>query len=238
MKAIQLNPKTAIAPKYKELIGLAVASQIPCTYCTQFHSEAAKLNGGNEAELQEAVAVASCARHWSTFFNGTLTDEARFRSDVDTIMAKMKERTTKSNEKAAASTVSVNTPEEALTDIEQTLGIVPEFIRAFPKEGLAAAWNDLKSLELNANTAIPSRQKALISLAVDAQVPCRYCVYWDTASAKAEGATDQEISEAVALASITRKWSTVLNGVRTDPESFSKEVAQIIAHGKEQKTVQ
>src|SRR5690349_5732261 len=33
MKALQMNPDTALDGKTKELIGLAVAAQVPCKYC-------------------------------------------------------------------------------------------------------------------------------------------------------------------------------------------------------------
>ena len=39
------NPENAIPPKYRELLQLAVASQIPCVYCVYFHAVAAKAYG-------------------------------------------------------------------------------------------------------------------------------------------------------------------------------------------------
>lgn len=243
-KAIQLSPTTAISPKDKELIGLAVASQIPCTYCTQFHTEAAKLNGGTDQELKEAVAVASCARHWSTVLNGSQTDEKAFRKDVDKIIGKFEKAAADAKKQpaqrqAAAQTQSpITTADAAYKDIEATLGVVPGFVKQFPEEGIVGAWQDLKSLELNPNTALSDKQKNLIALAVSAQIPCAYCTYMDTKFAKLSGATDQEIKEAVAMAAITRKWSTVLNGLQTDQESFSKEVKAIVSYVKQQQEVQ
>lgn len=38
IKGLQLNPDSALDCKTKELLGLAVASQIPCTYCIYFHT--------------------------------------------------------------------------------------------------------------------------------------------------------------------------------------------------------
>jgi AhpD family alkylhydroperoxidase len=71
---------------------LAVASQIPCRYCIVFHTEAARLNGATDAEIREAVAMASITRHWSTFLNGTLTDEATFRRETDQVMANVRRK--------------------------------------------------------------------------------------------------------------------------------------------------
>src|SRR5882757_4683898 len=45
MKTLQLNPGTALPGRVKELIGLAVAAQIPCRYCIAAHTEFARLNG-------------------------------------------------------------------------------------------------------------------------------------------------------------------------------------------------
>src|SRR5690349_25020581 len=82
MKTLQMNPSTALPPKIKELIGLAVASQIPCRYCIYAHTQFAKLGGAGDAEIGEAVAVAALARHWSTYLNGIQTDETKFRGEI------------------------------------------------------------------------------------------------------------------------------------------------------------
>ena len=75
--------------------------------------------------------------------------------------------------------------------------------------------------------------KELIGLAVSAQIPCHYCVYFHTAAAKANGATDEEIREAVAMASVVRHWSTLLNGMQVDPAVFRREVDTVLRHAAE-----
>lgn len=109
-------------------------------------------------------------------------------------------------------------------DIEATLGVVPGFFRAFPEAGLPGAWESFKKVQVAENTALNPKLKQLIGLAVSAQVPCTYCVYFHTEVAKAYGATPDEIKEAVALAAISRHWSTVLNGMAIDMASFRSEV--------------
>ena len=89
---MQLNPHTALSGKEKELIGLAVAAQIPCTYCIYFHTQAAKLNDATEAEVGEAVAMAAITRHWSTVLNGMQADPATFRQETDTVLRLAAER--------------------------------------------------------------------------------------------------------------------------------------------------
>ena len=64
----------------------------------------------------------------------------------------------------------------------------------------------------------------LISLAVAAQIPCQYCIWSDTRDAKAAGATDEEIGEAVTMAALTRHWSTIFNGMQVDFDTFKKEM--------------
>ena len=110
-------------------------------------------------------------------------------------------------------------------EIEGMFGKVPEFVKKFPKAGIAGAWEEVKSLELSDKTALPPKVKSLISLAVAAQIPCEYCIYADTISAKNAGATDEEIAEAVGMAALTRHWSTIFNGLQIDLAQFKKDMA-------------
>ncbi|BCG81278.1 carboxymuconolactone decarboxylase family protein [Mesorhizobium sp. 113-3-3] len=111
-----------------------------------------------------------------------------------------------------------------LKDIQATMGGVPSFVKQFPKAGLPGAWAEVKAIELNDKTALPPKVKSLISLAVAAQIPCNYCIWSDTQDAKRAGATDEEIQEAVAMAALTRHWSTIFNGMQVDFDTFKKEM--------------
>jgi AhpD family alkylhydroperoxidase len=117
-------------------------------------------------------------------------------------------------------------------DIEATFGSVPSFLKAFPQAGLPGAWSEMKAIEFSTDTALSPKVKSLISLAVAAQIPCQYCVYADTASARHAGATDEEIAEAIAMAALARHWSTVLNGMQIDLETFKKEFDAAMAAEK------
>ena len=46
-------------------------------------------------------------------------------------------------------------------------------------------------------------------------------------AAKLNGATDAEIREAVAMAAISRHWSTVLNGMQADPQASGRKTKMI-----------
>ncbi|TGQ51707.1 carboxymuconolactone decarboxylase family protein [Mesorhizobium sp. M1C.F.Ca.ET.193.01.1.1] len=131
---------------------------------------------------------------------------------------------------AVALTASLTTPasaddyDAAIKDIQSTMGGVPSFVKQFPKAGLPGAWAEVKAIELSDKTALSPKVKSLISLAVAAQIPCSYCVWSDTENAKRAGATDEEIQEAVAMAALTRHWSTIFNGMQVDMAQFKKDM--------------
>lgn len=77
------GPDTKLDAKTKQLIALAVSAQVPCEYCAYYHTEAARLHGASEQELQEAVGMAAGVRLNSTIVNGMQVDKAQFRRDVD-----------------------------------------------------------------------------------------------------------------------------------------------------------
>ena len=85
------NPKTAIPSKYGELIGLAVAAQIPCEYCIIAHTTLAKLFGATDEEVQEAIAKGAETRFLSTVLNGSLVDIKSFKTDWYKTIEFMKE---------------------------------------------------------------------------------------------------------------------------------------------------
>lgn len=74
--------ETMIPNKYKELIGLGVASAIHCPYCTEFHKEAARTFGAKEQEIEEAIHLAKQTAGWSSYLHGIEADLERFREDV------------------------------------------------------------------------------------------------------------------------------------------------------------
>ncbi|HWA72872.1 MAG TPA: carboxymuconolactone decarboxylase family protein [Polyangiaceae bacterium] len=224
MKGLQLNPKTALSGRIKELIGLGVAAQVPCRYCIYAHVEFAKLNGASDTELNEAVAVAAAERHWSTILWGRQVDEARLRADVARLLGPRKP--------PSGAAIVVTDGRTALDDIQRTFGFVPELLRAVPEQALPGAWREMKDLKLDSSTQLSAKNKALIALAVASQVPSRPCVIAETEFAKAGGANDAEIAEAVGMAAITRNMSTLLNGLQVDEAVFRGDVEKLVAGAK------
>jgi AhpD family alkylhydroperoxidase len=234
MKNLQLNPNTALSGVHKELIGLAVAAQIPCHYCAYFHSQAAKLNGGNDQQIKEAIAISGIVRFWGAYFYGMKLDREDFIKETDKIMEIQEERMKPDYKAPVLPPILVNDAESANLDIERSLGRVPFFLGPFPKKSFAGSWLNIKGIYFNPKTTIPIKIKVLIGLAVTAQAHDKYGVYWNTEMAKVYGATEQEISEAVEMAGLTRHWSTWLNGNLFEEKAFKKEADKIFAHLKKQ----
>jgi AhpD family alkylhydroperoxidase len=226
MKTLQLNPATALPGRSKELIGLAVAAQIPCHYCIYAHTEFAKLNGASEEEIGEAVAMAATTRHWSTFLNGIQTDEGKFRGEIAKLVGNAKQAA--AAHAPAGKPIAVVDGQSALRDAMQTLGYVPEFLKRFPDEARGGAWRQFRDVQLSQTTAVAPKNKELMGLAVASQITCRFCIIAHTEFAKLNGATDAEIDEAIAMASLTRDLSTMLNGMQVDEPQFHRDVDRIV----------
>ena len=118
----------------------------------------------------------------------------------------------------------------AKSEMESALGTVPPFIALLPEGAQSGAWSFMKGSSGNPDGEIPAKYRELIALGVAAQVPCAYCAYAHTAFAKANGATDAEVQEAIAYAAEVRLWSTILNGNQFDLDKFKAEIDGILAH--------
>jgi AhpD family alkylhydroperoxidase len=118
-------------------------------------------------------------------------------------------------------------------EIEQTLGKVPEWVEQLPDAALAGVWTQFRDLLLS-ETNIPNKYKELIGLGVSGATRCRYCALFHTQAARLHGATDAEIAEASAVASLTMSVSTFLNAQQVDYDRFRKETLEMIEHVKRQ----
>jgi AhpD family alkylhydroperoxidase len=118
-------------------------------------------------------------------------------------------------------------------DIEETLGLVPDFFRRVPDYLLPTEWASFKSLVLSDETAIPNKYKEMIGLAVSGATRCRYCAYFHTEAARLFGATEDEINETALIAKNTMGWSTYLNTLQFDYDEFVQEFDQVTAYVRE-----
>jgi len=123
-------------------------------------------------------------------------------------------------------------PSDMRQELTDAFGFVPSFARTVPPAQARLWWNAVRDYQLSEDTVLPGKVKELIGLAVAAQIPCHYCTQFHTEAARLHGASDEEIQEAVFMASLTRMGSTLLNGVALDPKLFDKELDEIVAHLK------
>lgn len=118
------------------------------------------------------------------------------------------------------------TREEVYREIEETLGLVPSFMRAVPDSSLEMEWHLLKRVQMEEGS-IPNKYRELIGIGIAATSKCRYCVLFHTEMAKLNGATDAEIEDAVHFAKSSAGWSSWLNGLQFDYDQFKNEIRQI-----------
>ena len=125
----------------------------------------------------------------------------------------------------------MTTRDEVEAEIRDTLGLVPEMFRVLPDALLGSEWESFRTLQLS-ETAIPSKYKELIGLGIAGATRCRYCAYYHAEAARLFGATEEEITEAMLFAKSSMGWSTFINGMQLDYETFRRELDAIVAHVK------
>jgi len=124
---------------------------------------------------------------------------------------------------AQSSTEQERAYEKAKKEITEAFGLFPSFFEVYPKHALPSAWANFQAMS-SSDSPIPPKYRELLQLAVASQIPCAYCIYYHTAAAKANGATDEEIQDAVAQGAQTRHWSMILQGNQVDLKQFQKEI--------------
>jgi len=127
--------------------------------------------------------------------------------------------------------------QEVIQELERTFGKVPGWIDDLPEEEVGELWTLMKKGQLSPNTAIPPKYKELIGLAVAATIHCRYCTFFHTEAAKANGATEDEIKDALMMGALTNLFSTYLNGSQYDLEQFKRETRDMLEKAREKEPV-
>jgi AhpD family alkylhydroperoxidase len=87
-----LLEETELSPREKALIDVGAAAAMNCPYCTYFHKEEARFAGVSEAELTEAVNVASVTEYFSTLLHGNEYDQDEFVAETDEIFEYLREQ--------------------------------------------------------------------------------------------------------------------------------------------------
>ena len=123
----------------------------------------------------------------------------------------------------APQVVTAGEPEETYQDVEDTYGFVPGFFRLFARADVADAWYAFRTLQLNPYIDMEAKTRELIGVAVATQGPCRPCVYFHAAAALANGATKEEIREAVGVGAATRRLNLLILEAGMDMDTFQRE---------------
>lgn len=122
--------------------------------------------------------------------------------------------------------------EKAKNEIVEQFGTFFSSFKAYPKHALPEAWENYKKLS-GPESNIPAKYQEMIQLVVASQIPCVYCVYYHRILAKANGATDEEINEAIALGAQVRHWSMITQGTGISFEDFKAEFDAAMKHMSE-----
>lgn len=116
--------------------------------------------------------------------------------------------------------------EQIYGEIREMFGEVPTFLQRVPDSSLELEWELFKQVQF-APGPIPNKYRELIGVAVAAVRGCPYCAYFHTEAAKLNGATQEELEDAVHFAKSSVGWSTYLHGLQIDLEEFKREVDRV-----------
>jgi AhpD family alkylhydroperoxidase len=231
VKDLYFNPNTALDQKLKNLIGLAVAAQMPDRLNIYFNKNSSRALGCTDQQIAEATTMSALTRHWSTFLNGMAFDKKEFQREADQIFSHVRRMMKQAGGKMPPEKtfiVNFSSVKETYEDIKHTMGLVPKFFLAFPEKGIVGAWRLFKGLQVNPYTALSNKQKELIGLAVASQIPCDYCIYFHRNAALLNGATQEEMHEAIAGAALSRQWSVIFNSAQLEESEFHDIADKII----------
>lgn len=119
--------------------------------------------------------------------------------------------------------------QQTITDIEDTFGIVPEFVKNMPQDVVGQMWPLLKKYGLG-DSIIPKKYREMMALAAAAAMKCPYCQTFHREGAKMYGASEEELNELAAIVAQTSFWSAVLHTQNYDMNKFGQELQAIGTH--------
>ena len=121
------------------------------------------------------------------------------------------------------------TREEIYKEIEQIFGLVPSMFKAVPDSSLELEWKLFKRVSMDEGP-IPNKYRELIGVAISGITKCKYCAFYHTELAKLYGATESEIEDALHFAKSSAGWSTYINGLQLDYDTFKAEILHACDH--------
>ncbi|HEY3415269.1 MAG TPA: carboxymuconolactone decarboxylase family protein [Armatimonadota bacterium] len=125
------------------------------------------------------------------------------------------------------------TRDEIYADVKQAFGLVPEFITRIPDNLLEYDWGTIKTV-LFSDTALPSKEKYLMCLAIAASQQDLYCVYFFRGAATLAGATEEELNEAGHMAMLIAGFGTLFASTGLTHEEFRQENDKAFAYMRQQ----
>lgn len=121
--------------------------------------------------------------------------------------------------------------EDIFKEIKEMFGIVPSMFKELPDFSLELEWRLFKRVQFDQGP-IPNKYRELIGLGISAITKCKYCIFYHTELAKLNGATQEEIEDAIHYAKSSVGWSAYLSGLQFDFDTFKKEIQQACEHVK------
>lgn len=208
----------AIPAKYRELIGLAVASATGRRQSIMFHNELAKLRGATDEEIEDAVHFAMSSTGMAVYIEGMQIDFETHRNEV------LKSVKSREGKPVKEWQIDMSAPREQIySQIEGALGVVPTPFKKMSDAVLAVEWQ-LNQLLWFSEGPVPIKYRQLIGVGVGAALRSRNSIFLHTELAKQFGANDAEVEEAVYFAKLTASWSTYIAARQADFGTFRDEI--------------
>jgi len=110
-------------------------------------------------------------------------------------------------------------------EMKEMFGLVPTMFKSLPDETIGMEWELMKAVQLGPGV-IPNKYRELIGIGISAVTKCKYCTLFHTEMARLHGATEEEIQAANQYSKGTAGWSTYVNGMQVDYDTFKKEIKQ------------
>lgn len=227
-QSVEMQPGP-IPEKYRQLIGVAFSGAIPCRYCTTYHTEFAKALGATDEEVEAAAYIGKVTAGAGVYLQGLHVDWDEFKSQVQTATASIRSRTGATFD--ADQVQQLQTRDQVLNDIQQVLGVVPAGCQRMSDRTLLSEWVIAKRLLLG-ESPIPLKFRLLMALAVGSVRSDYFTALLATELAKAVGASDEELEDAVYCAKMSSGWSSYANSLQLDFEQFRSEVRQLCANAR------
>lgn len=107
-------------------------------------------------------------------------------------------------------------------NISETYGAVPTFFWQFQREEVADAWEAFSAHQMNPDLALEGGMRELMGVAVAAQGSCQSCLYFHTAAALANGASEADILAALRVGEATGRLDAIIAKVDATPRDFRR----------------